>query len=261
VKNALICGLLSFTCTSAIANVLQDESCKIALPSYGNLKEALALKGFSEATFNWQYQVNNKGPVLTSIMPVDNSELIDRKQFDLGKAELAAKLSFLRYSGVPELKVFNQDGSELPVKVNKIDTHMGSLEKKEVQLADTAPIRAVLYNVLEKAKLEKTEDRWYELSFVPVHRTLILETELFTIRSVAQEVLAGEDDIERTEKEALEVIAGYKSLKQLGNKIDAKDLNDIRFNLMNFKLAKKETEVSYKAKQEAAFPTCQIVKK
>lgn len=243
---------------------IEHENCTLTVPSYSKMTENLKAKGFGPATYTWKYQVNGRGPVLEAQRVADNSELISRGEgVDGGAAELGATLKALRYSGIPEFRLFDSSGKPIPVKTHTTHSHIGAFIDYEFDVKDNETIQAALVVALEKAKVKSTDKYWYKLEYKPVHESTVVKSPKFTLRSLAQEALAKfqKEKMEPRERAALEIIAGRNVSLKERNSVDAEALNTMRFLLITQKLQGNLSEDELTRKSEAAFPVCKVKKK
>ena len=258
------CPLFAIESASPQNSVIQHESC--ALVSGINLKnraEVLKAHNFIEAKSAYRYKVNGVGEEKVVQLELGDSNLGSRSHsIDKGEAELAARLSSLRYSGNPVMRLQKQDGTEIKQVVTVTDTHLGEFSQTDFAVSDTQMISASLVNVLEKATLVSTSEYYYNFAFTPVHETLVVRTELFSVRSVAKEILAANKVISNSEKILFKVIAGVKVSAEDKKQAPEELVRNMRKTLINYKLSKAlGPEEGMLEKIYSALPSCEVVAK
>lgn len=252
-KKTLIFGLMAISCTTqAFQGAITHETCKIALPSSGFNNDSVADKGFKKSFYTLQYKKSGDSTIQSHELPTSNGDLINRTSYlDGGAAALEAQLSSLSFRGYPKLKIFKADGSEIQVDESQVFAHGGGMIEQHAELSDTAVIRAGLFNVLAKSELVGSDQHWFKLKLNTVAETPIVQSQEFTLRAVAQELLKNDQGLGSHDRQVIEVIAGISKMQ-----VAKEELNAYRIVLINHKLIGNMTDIEFTKNMESAFPTC-----
>lgn len=242
---------------SAPAALLKHPTCTITPPYEPKIADALKAKGFEMAAYEYYYQVNGRGPVQHVAMSLENDSLVSRADIHYGREALQAKLSALRYDSM-KIRVYDAAGKQI---ADHTETVHDAYTQERFDMNDTDVVRASLVFLLERAAVKTASQAWYEMEFSPIYEGEISKSESFTLRSLAENILAhssGESDLDT---EALQIIAGRKTADALTAPINNDALEAARMTLIESALGfGKISAEEMMQKEIAAIPECRKIK-
>jgi hypothetical protein len=277
-KTALILGLLSTNLTSQSAtaaittgNTIKHEYCSMSINDEYNYEVYAALlpsKGFTRAWYKHFITEHPGGNVVyLEGDPLDNGYgLIDRKmEHNSAESALSAALNSIYFPRDMNIRVTKADGTIVKNSGEKsIETPFGdmSLLDSKFEIKDDELIRASYVNVFYKPELNAatTNKEYYKLKFIPMHEMKVVESELFSLKSVANEIVKsgkfmgatiGQQDMIK-----IKVIAGHKVDKSERQSVSDEELAEVRQAFILLKAKGKLDSKELSEKINTTIPSC-----